>query len=39
MRVSAVLGAEAVGALSRALVGVMPLASMQSLIGMTRPAG
>ena len=33
MRVSAVLGAETAGALSRALVGVMPLASMQSLIG------
>lgn len=37
MRVSAVLGAEAVGALSRALVGVMPLASMQSLIGDDHP--
>jgi putative ABC transport system permease protein len=33
MRVSAVLGAETAGALSRALVGVMPLASMQSLLG------
>ena len=33
MRVSAVLGHEAVGVLSQALVGVMPLQSMQSLIG------
>jgi putative ABC transport system permease protein len=32
-RVSAVLGSETAGALSRALVGVMPLQSMQSLLG------
>jgi putative ABC transport system permease protein len=34
LRVSAVLGHEAVGALSRALVGVMPLARMQQLAGL-----
>ena len=34
LRVSAVLGEEAVGALSRALVAVMPLARMQQLAGM-----
>lgn len=34
MRVSAVLGGETVGALSGALVGVMPLASLQRLLGM-----
>jgi putative ABC transport system permease protein len=33
LRVSAVLGSEAVGALSRALVAVMPLARMQQLAG------
>jgi putative ABC transport system permease protein len=32
-RVSAVLGGETAGALSRAFVGVMPLQSMQSLLG------
>jgi putative ABC transport system permease protein len=34
LRVSAVLGQEAVGALSRALVAVMPLARMQQLAGL-----
>jgi putative ABC transport system permease protein len=34
LRVSAVLGHEAVGALSRALVAVMPLARMQQLSGL-----
>ena len=34
LRVSAVLGHEAVGALSRALVAVMPLARMQQLAGL-----
>ncbi len=34
LRVSAVLGHEAVGALSRALVAVMPLARMQRLAGL-----
>jgi putative ABC transport system permease protein len=34
LRVSAVLGHEAVGALSRALVAVMPLARMQELSGL-----
>jgi len=33
LRVSAVLGREAVGLLSQALVGVMPLASMQATLG------
>jgi putative ABC transport system permease protein len=33
MRVSAVLGGEEAGVLAQALVGVMPLASMQSLLG------
>jgi putative ABC transport system permease protein len=37
MPVSAVLGSETAGALSRALVGVMPLASMQSLLGNDHP--
>ena len=36
LRVSAVLGDEAVGALSRALVAVMPLARMQQLAGLPR---
>jgi putative ABC transport system permease protein len=36
LRVSAVLGHEAVGALSRALVAVMPLARMQQLAGLPR---
>jgi putative ABC transport system permease protein len=35
LRVSAVLGQEAVGALSRALVGVMPLERMQRLAGLS----
>jgi putative ABC transport system permease protein len=34
LRVSAVLGSEAVGALARALVAVMPLARMQQLSGL-----
>jgi putative ABC transport system permease protein len=34
LRVSAVLGTEAIGALSRALVAVMPLARMQTLAGL-----
>jgi putative ABC transport system permease protein len=33
IKVSAVLGGEAVGVLSQALVGVMPLASLQNLLG------
>jgi putative ABC transport system permease protein len=33
MRVSALLGGEEIGALSGAIVGVMPLASMQTLLG------
>jgi putative ABC transport system permease protein len=36
LKVSAVLGQEAVGALSRALVAVMPLARMQQLAGLPR---
>ena len=36
LRVSAVLGTETVGVLSGARVGVMPLASMQSLLGQPR---
>ena len=35
LRVSAVLGHEAIGALSRALVAVMPLSRMQQLSGLT----